>query len=118
MTTSRHSATPQPAHLNNSGGPVTIFRMDYNLFNPITARVTMSRSWARECTAPGRDAADIIQYAIARRFIRFTGCTMGAMRADLRECGAWDDLETADRATLRRRLAWVAAGQIREEMNR
>ena len=28
MTTSRHSATTQPAHLNNSGGPVIVFHMD------------------------------------------------------------------------------------------
>ena len=90
--------------------------MDYNLFDPITARVTMSRQTARDCTTPGQDATPAIDHAIRRRLIRFTGCTMRAMRADLRECGAWDDLQTADRETLRRRLAWVAAGYIREEI--
>jgi len=32
------------------------------------------------------------------------------LRATLRECGAWDDLETADQLTLRSRALWTCAG--------
>jgi len=40
--------------------------------------------------------------------------TLDDIRADLKECGAWDDLETADEETLRTRAAWIAAGSISE----
>ena len=38
-----------------------------------------------------------------------------AIRAELRECGAWDKDELIDNDANLRRLIWIAAGQIRDE---
>jgi hypothetical protein len=36
---------------------------------------------------------------------------------ELREYGAWDETELADRAANEHRIIWIAAGNIREETN-
>lgn len=79
----------------------------------------MSKSWARECSAPGRDASDVVRYAIARRYIRFHGCTPSAMRWELRETGRWTAESVAEEtpASMRQKIGWIAACTIREEMN-
>ena len=37
------------------------------------------------------------------------------IRAELEECGAWDDSELANDQDNRERLIWIAAGNIQEE---
>lgn len=37
------------------------------------------------------------------------------IRAELRECGAWDKVELADDEQNMRRIVWIAAGNIVEE---
>ena len=39
------------------------------------------------------------------------------LSATLREYGAWDDEELANRADNEARIVWIAAGDIRAEMN-
>ncbi len=41
--------------------------------------------------------------------------TPEAIRAELKECGAWDEEELADDEANIRRILWIAAGNIREE---
>ena len=40
--------------------------------------------------------------------------TRADMEAELGECGAWDDLATCDESTLRERLLWVFACNLRD----
>ena len=72
--------------------------------------VTMPQACAEECSSQG--ACDA---AVARWIDRVTWhADDNGLRRSLRECGAWDDLATADTETLRERALWVAACDLRE----
>ena len=78
--------------------------------------ITMTRAQALSCSQPGRDAAPDIEILltdprIARQVRKLNPDTL---RAELAECGAWDDTELADHGANIRRILWLAAGNIRE----
>ena len=71
-------------------------------------------SVALECSTPGQAADDSV--AAALRDSRVADWAADStVRQALRGYGAWDDLDTASRETLRTRALWVAACAIREQ---
>ena len=66
----------------------------------------------RDCSGPG-PADDAVAYW-APRIARPEACTADAMRAELREYGAWDEAELADDNENWRRCVWISAGNIAE----
>lgn len=75
--------------------------------------ISMTRDASLDCSHPG-DCDDEVAYW-APRIERPADCTPEALRAELREYGAWDDDELADDEANWRRIVWLAAGNIREE---
>lgn len=65
------------------------------------------------CSHQGQCDADVEHYApiVARP----AEITPEALRAELKEYGAWNAEELADDSANWRRLLWVAAGNIRDE---
>lgn len=65
------------------------------------------------CSHQGACDADVAHWA--PKVARPDECTPDALRAELREYGAWDDAELADDAENWQRAVWIACGSIREE---
>lgn len=75
------------------------------------ATVRMTLVQAEECSAPGRDADPYVSANIGKVewFAKDND-----IRKILSEYGAWDDIDEASQETLRIRMLWCAAGDIRE----
>lgn len=78
--------------------------------------ITMTKAQALSASHSGKcddDVNALLQVpAIARQFKRIDPA---AIRAELREYGAWDETELSDDNANRQRVLWIAAGNIREE---
>jgi hypothetical protein len=77
----------------------------------------MTKAQAQSASHPGPCDADVAYLAMSpniRRQLNKSG--PDAIRAELREYGAWDDDELADDAENRLRLVWIAAGNITDEL--
>ncbi len=66
-----------------------------------------------DCSHQGECGPDVEFWA--PRVQRPAECTADALRAELREYGAWDDDQLADDMVNWERIVWIAAGNIREE---
>lgn len=76
-------------------------------------RLTMLIECVRDCSRPGpADAA--VAYWVP--LVSWDGIDADGIRAELKECGAWDDDELADDDENRARFLWIAAGHASEEM--
>jgi len=84
------------------------------LFNRFT--ITMTKKQAEACSHPGPcddDVAALVATpAMGRQLRRIPDVDLVA---ELREYGAWNGAELADRAANERRIVWIAAGNILEE---
>jgi hypothetical protein len=67
---------------------------------------------ARDCSTPGQDASESVAHWLPQ--VTWTENPQ-YLRDNLRECGAWDDLDTVDLDTLKSRTLWLAANDWREE---
>ena len=67
-----------------------------------------------DCSHQGACDDDVEYWA--RKLERPAALTAEAVAAELREYGAWDDEELADDEANWRRIIWIAAGNIREEI--
>ena len=67
----------------------------------------------RDCSHQGQCDADVECWA--PKISRSDRCTPEALRAELKEYGAWDAEELADDEQNWRRIVWLAAGNIQEE---
>jgi hypothetical protein len=75
------------------------------------ASLTMSRSIMEACSAHGSVDAEVA--ASVDDIDAWP--TRADMEAELRELGAWDDLSTAEESTLRERLLWAFACNLRDD---
>lgn len=69
-----------------------------------------------ECSHHGQCDADVERWA--GEIIRPVKCTAQALADELRDYGAWDGEELGDDAANWRRIIWIAAGNIMEELRR
>ena len=76
--------------------------------------IEMEREAARDCSHSGACDDDIAHWAI--KINRPVECTPEALRAELREYGAWDDEQLADDGDNWERIVWIAAGNINDEI--
>lgn len=78
----------------------------------------MSEDDARNCSRPGMPADDEVAATVRLPYIAAQLDAMDAddIRAELKECGAWDADELADDEQNRHRLVWIAACDIREAL--
>ena len=80
--------------------------------------IAMTNKQAAECSHPGPCDADVAALvktpAIARQLRRIPNVDLVA---ELQKYGAWDAQELADRAANDRRIVWIAAGNITEDIN-
>jgi hypothetical protein len=67
-----------------------------------------------DCSHSGACDSDVAHWA--PKIERPADCTPEALRAELREYGAWDSEELADDAANWERIVWLAAGNIRDEL--
>ena len=74
------------------------------------ALVTVPREAVRACSHQGDCLADVQAWLPKCR----DWAADATLRAELKEYGAWDDLDTATTETLRERVLWCACGDIRE----
>lgn len=79
--------------------------------------ITLSREQAMDCSTPGQDADETVKAVCKEPRVRamLDKLAPEAIRAELREYGAWDEEELQDEEANRRRIVWIAAGNIREE---
>ena len=77
--------------------------------------VTMTRKTAEACAHQGA-CDDDVEWAIDNHKARITGGNAETIRRDLEEYGAWDAEELADDAQNLRRIVWIAAGNILDEL--
>lgn len=75
--------------------------------------LTLPLQCVRDCSRPG-PADDAVAYWVDR--VSFDGIDADGIRAELAECGAWDDDELADDDENRARFLWVAAGRAADEL--
>ena len=79
--------------------------------------IVMTKKQAEACSDPGPCDADVEALvktpAIARQLKRISDVDL---ITELSEYGAWDDQELADRPANDRRIVWIAAGNINEEI--
>lgn len=85
------------------------------LFNRFTFR--MKTKDAKSCSHSG-DCMEDVKIVAAMPYIKrqFVGIPPELIAAELKEYGAWDETELADKEANRIRLILIAAGQITEEM--
>ena len=85
------------------------------LFNRF--EIVMTKKQAEACSHPGPCDADVEALvatpAIARQLLQID---YADIVAELREYGAWDDVELRDLPANARRIVWIAAGNINEEI--
>ena len=77
--------------------------------------ITMTRKIAKACSHQGA-CDDDVEWAVDNRKARVTGGDAETIRRDLKECGAWSTAELADDAQNLRRIVWIAAGNILDEL--
>ena len=79
--------------------------------------IKMTRKQAESASHPGpcdNDVRDLLNDpGIKRQLDKINHATISA---ELRECGAWDDLELKDEQANRERITWIAACDIIEEI--
>ena len=79
--------------------------------------IVMTKKQAEACSHPGPCDADVEALiktpAIARQLLQID---YADIVAELREYGAWDDVELRDLPANARRIVWIAAGNINEEI--
>ena len=79
--------------------------------------IVMTKKQAEACSHPGPCDADVEALiktpAIARQLQRIPDIDL---QTELREYGAWDDVELRDLPANARRIVWIAAGNINEEI--
>lgn len=68
-----------------------------------------------DCSHQGPCDEDVAYWE--RRIERPAEVTESALAAELKECGAWDTEDLADDGANWRRLIWIAAGNIKDEMH-
>ena len=85
---------------------------DFNRFS-----ISMPLRVALDCSLPGRDATICVNAAMRDQAIRaqLDALPVDAVRAELREYGAWDASELKDPEANLTRILWIAACSIREE---
>lgn len=76
--------------------------------------IEMDEDTASECSHQGSCDADV--KALAPKIFRPESCTVDALKAELKEYGAWDDEQLSDDADNWERIVWIAAGNINEEL--
>ncbi len=72
--------------------------------------VRMPRAAMEECSMSGACDAAVAYWEPRVDWV----ADAARLRSFLRECGAWDDLDTAEEVTLRERALWVAANDAAE----
>lgn len=77
--------------------------------------LSMPLEASRDCSHSGQCDADVEHWA--GKIPRPAEITPEALRAELKEYGAWDEQELADDAANWRRLIWSAANNIAEELS-
>lgn len=84
-------------------------------FNRFEFEMTMEQ--AEACSHPGPCDADV-EDTTRDPFIRaqLDMLDPGALREELKEYGAWEDDELADHEQNKRRIVWLAAGNITDDM--
>ena len=79
--------------------------------------IVMTKKQAEACSHPGPCDADVAALiktpAMARQLRRID---TAAIVAELKEYGAWDDKELRDGPANDRRIVWIAAGNIMDEI--
>lgn len=75
--------------------------------------IELPEACVRDCSASG-PVDDAVAYWAPR--IDWDGIPADDIRAELAECGAWDDDDLADDDANLERLLWVAAGRIADEI--
>lgn len=80
--------------------------------------ITLTKDQARSASHQGQCDCDVAELsrvpAIARQLAKITP---EALRAELKEYGAWDAAELADHDQNLQRILWLAAGNIVDESN-
>lgn len=77
----------------------------------------MTREQAESASHPGPCDDDVKALADLPKIRRqLDKISPEDIRAELKEYGAWDDIELADDQQNRLRLVWIAAGNIRDEI--
>tara|TARA_R110000868_G_scaffold340718_2_gene601462 strand:+ start:710 stop:1063 length:354 start_codon:yes stop_codon:yes gene_type:complete len=71
---------------------------------------------AVSCSVPGQDATEAVRALAALPYIaeQLEDASADLIRAELRECGAWDAKQLADDEENRLRILWIACCDIRE----
>ena len=86
----------------------------YATFNRF--ELQMTRAQAAAASHQGQCDADVAALVSDRRIGRqLDKIAPDAIRAELYECGAWEQDELTDEAANRARIVWIAAGNIIEE---
>ena len=80
-------------------------------FNRFTLEIPESS--VLDCTHPGPCDEDVA-YWVDR--VNWQQVDADEIRAELAEYGAWDDEELADEDANRRRILWIAAGNIADDV--
>jgi hypothetical protein len=75
--------------------------------------LTLPTDAISECSHAGDCSADVESWA--SEIDRPAECTPDALRAELREYGAWDDAQLSDDDANWERIVWIAAGNLKEE---
>jgi len=77
--------------------------------------IRLTKDQAHSASHQGQCDADVeILLAVPSVRRQFVKIAPDAVRSELREYGAWDDVELADDAANQRRILWIAAGNIVE----
>lgn len=66
-----------------------------------------------DCSHSGQCDEGVAHWA--PRITRPAQCTVEALRAELKECGAWDAAELSDDEANWHRIVWIAANNIAED---
>jgi hypothetical protein len=71
------------------------------------------------CSQPGQDASADVEYALrdANLLHQLDQLDMQDIREELAEYGAWDEEQLEDDEENLRRLVWLAACQLRDELS-
>lgn len=83
------------------------------LFNRFT--LTIPDDAMRDCSGQGR-VDEAVKFWVTK--VRWDGIDPDDIREELREYGAWDEEELEDDDENRERILWIAACNIREELDR
>lgn len=86
----------------------------FAMFNRFDLSMTLAQ--AQACSVPGQAADAAVHRLSLEPGIRaqLNAIPAHQLKAELEEYGAWDDLELANMEENRRRILWLAAGDIWE----